>query len=236
MFTNQKILTVFLILFVIGASVFFAFTKFKQEVNSVTASPSPSPSPLDFLLTKTPAPTAVNNQTQSTSQPTSQPTELPLEKNKRLTQFPGVLTDESLGNKKAVIQTNKGTIQIQIFPETKLASSNFMILAAKGFYNGLTFHRVEDWVVQGGDPEGTGRGGPGYQFNDEPVNRSYVRGIVAMANAGPNTNGSQFFILKRDYPLEPQYTIFGQVISGIDVVDNLSVSDVIQKAVVQNLQ
>lgn len=260
MFTNQRILGMLLILFIIAASSYFAFLKFKQEVTSATASPSPSPQNLDFIfnelksslneqsssLNKTPSPQPTQQtlkiqskpQTQpiTQTQPTPQPTELPLEKNKKLSQFPGVLTDESLQNKKGVIQTAKGIIQIQIFPETKLASSNFMILAAAGFYNGLIFHRVEDWLIQGGDPSGSGSGGPGYQFSDEPVNRPYVKGVVAMANAGPNTNGSQFFILKKDYPLEPKYTIFGQVIAGMDIAERIVPGDVMQKVVIQNLQ
>ena len=111
-----------------------------------------------------------------------------------------------------------------------------MILAANGFYDGLTFHRVEDWVVQGGDPSGTGSGGPGYQFPDELVTNEYKKGIVAYANSGPNTNGSQFFILKKDYPLEPKYTVFGQVISGMEVVEKITIGDVMQKVVIQSLK
>lgn len=241
MFTNQKILAAFLIIFIIGAIVYFTMSKFKQDVSNISASPSPTPQGLDFIFNRTPAPQSsqpLNQQQAQTiqSQPQPTPIELPLAKNKKLSQFPGILTDESLQNKKAVIQTSKGVIQIQIFPETKIASSNFMILSANGFYDGLIFHRVEDWVVQGGDPLGNGSGGPGYQFPDEPVTKEYKRGIVAMANAGPNTNGSQFFILKTDYPLPPQYTIFGIVISGIEVVDKISVGDMMQKVVIQNLQ
>src|SRR3989344_3753626 len=235
MFTNQKILGVLLILFMIGAGIYFTVSKFKQEVSNVTSSPSPTPQALNFLFNQTPQSTGGQ---QSGQQPTSQSRsqELPLSRNKRLTQFPGTLTPESLQNKKAVIQTAKGIIQLQIYPEASQAASNFMILAANGFYDGLTFHRVEDWVAQGGDPTGTGSGGPGYQFPDEPVTRAYVKGIVAMANSGPNTNGSQFFILKQDYPLQPNYTIFGQVISGMDIVENIRVGDVIQKAFIQVLQ
>ncbi len=239
MFTNQKILGAILIIFLIGAGVYFTVTKFKQEVSSVTSSPSPSPSMLDFLFNKTPAPSAAANQSQNPpagQQQQAQVTELPLAKIKKLSQFPGILKPEILQNKKAVIQTSKGIIQLQIYPEASMAASNFIVLTANGFYDGLTFHRVEDWVVQGGDPTGTGSGGPGYEFVDELVTRQYVKGIVAMANSGPNTNGSQFFILKKDYPLPPNYTIFGQVVSGQDVVDKLSVGDVMQKAVIQNLQ
>lgn len=241
MFTNQKLLSALLILFVIGGAGYFAFTKFKQEVNNASASPSPTPVALDFSFDKTPSPVSTpiptnGQQVKKQPQPTPIPTELPLAKNKRLAQFPGILKPEVLQNKKAVIQTQKGIIQLQIYPEASMAASNFMILAANGFYDGLTFHRVEDWVVQGGDPDGTGRGGPGYQFPDESVTRPYVKGVLAMANAGPNTNGSQFFILKTDYPLQPDYTIFGAVIAGMDIVEKIAPGDVMQKVTIQNLQ
>lgn len=239
MFTNQKILAALLIIFIIGAITYFTFTKFKQDVSNISVSPSPTPQALDFIFNRTPTPQpsqTVNQQQAQTIQNKPEPTELPLAKNKQLSKFPGILTDESLRSKKAVIQTAKGIIQIEIFPETKIASSNFMILAANGFYDGLVFHRVEDWVVQGGDPLGNGSGGPGYQFPDEQVTKEYKRGIVAMANAGPNTNGSQFFILKTDYPLQPQYTIFGAVISGMDIVEKLTIGDIMQMVVIQNLQ
>lgn len=193
-----------------------------------TPSPSPSASPaLNFFATPAPA---AGGQAQAQTQ------ELPLAKNKKLAQFPGLLKPEVLANKKAIIQTAKGLIQLEIYPEASMAASNFILLAANGFYDGLIFHRVEDWVVQGGDPEGTGRGGPGYQFPDEPVTRAYAKGILAMANSGPDTNGSQFFILKKDTPLSPNYTIFGSVISGQEVVDKLGIGDVMQKVLIQNLR
>ena len=101
---------------------------------------------------------------------------------------------------------------------------NFVTLAKKGFYDGVIFHRViPGFVIQGGDPEGTGRGGPGYSFADEPVTMGYARGTVAMANSGPNTNGSQFFICLDDLPsLPPKYTIFGAVASGLATVDAIA--------------
>ncbi|MBI2600086.1 peptidylprolyl isomerase [Candidatus Daviesbacteria bacterium] len=190
------------------------------------------PSNLDFLFNKTPSP----GQNQNANQP--QGTELPLKKNKKLAQFPGILKPEILQNKKAAIQTAKGTIELQIYAEASMAASNFMILAANGFYDGLTFHRVESgFVIQGGDPLGNGRGGPGYQFPDEPVTREYKKGTVAMANAGPNTNGSQFFIVLTDNPpLQPLYTIFGQVIAGMEVVEKIAVGDIMQKVIIQNIQ
>jgi cyclophilin family peptidyl-prolyl cis-trans isomerase len=101
--------------------------------------------------------------------------------------------------------------------------NNFVFLARDGFYDGVIFHRViPGFMIQGGDPTGTGRGGPGYRFDDEPVKRKYTRGTLAMANAGPNTNGSQFFIMHADYGLPPTYTIFGKLTSGDEVVDSIA--------------
>ncbi len=217
-----------LIIFIIGATVYILINKFKQDVGSAVASPSPSPSELSFAFGKNPAPA------QAQVQP--QPSELPLSKNKQLTRFPGIVPSDELKNKKVVMQTTKGLIELEIYPEATKAASNFLILTSNGFYDGLTFHRVEDWVIQGGDPLGTGSGGPGYQFEDEPVTRPYVKGTLAMANSGPNTNGSQFFILKKDTSLQPNYTIFGHVIAGQDIVDKIAIGDVIQKAAVASLK
>ncbi len=113
--------------------------------------------------------------------------------------------------------------------------NNFVTLARDGFYDNVKFHRVvPGFVIQGGDPTGTGRGGPGYQFKDEPVKRQYRAGTVAMANAGPNTNGSQFFICLEDQPnLPPNYTIFGDVTSGMDVVRNIRQGDVISTITIE---
>jgi cyclophilin family peptidyl-prolyl cis-trans isomerase len=125
----------------------------------------------------------------------------------------------------ATIETEKyGTFEITFFPkDAPNTVNNFVCLARAGFYDNTTYHRIVDgFVVQGGDPEGTGRGGPGYKFNDEPVTRDYNRGIVAMANAGPNTNGSQYFICLGDVGLPKNYTIFGEVTKGMDVVDKIS--------------
>ena len=124
----------------------------------------------------------------------------------------------------AKIETNHGSFDITFFPkEAPKTVNNFVTLARDGFYDNTTFHRiVSGFVIQGGDPEGTGRGGPGYRFEDEPVKRSYSRGIVAMANAGPNTNGSQFFVCLQNVGLPPAYTIFGEVTSGMDVVDKIA--------------
>ena len=124
----------------------------------------------------------------------------------------------------ATIKTSAGEVKFELFDsEAPFTVNNFVFLARQGFYNGTKFHRViEGFMVQGGDPTGTGRGGPGYTFNDEGVTRDYLRGTLAMANAGPNTNGSQFFIMQQAQALPKSYVIFGQVIEGIDNVDKIA--------------
>jgi cyclophilin family peptidyl-prolyl cis-trans isomerase len=148
--------------------------------------------------------------------------------------FPGVLPKEQT-DKRVRIQTPKGDIVIELLPdEGPNAASNFVYLIGKEFYNGLTFHRYEqNFVIQGGDPNGNGTGGPGYSFQDDPVNSNYDRGMVAMANAGPNTNGSQFFIMLDDVPLPPMYSIFGRVIEGMEVVDQIRVGDVMTTVTIE---
>jgi cyclophilin family peptidyl-prolyl cis-trans isomerase len=140
---------------------------------------------------------------------------------------------KSSGGTRAVMETDQGTIEFQLFVQNSPKTvENFRLLAERGFYNGLTFHRVvKGFMIQGGDPEGTGRGGEsawGGTFADE-IDRSsalyrngYRRGMLAMANSGPDTNTSQFFILHQDYTLRPNYTIFGKVTQGIEVVDALA--------------
>jgi peptidyl-prolyl cis-trans isomerase B (cyclophilin B) len=126
---------------------------------------------------------------------------------------------------KATMHTNHGPIELELFDEDAPKTvENFRTLSGDGFYDGLIFHRViRDFMVQGGCPEGTGTGGPGYTFEDEFNDHKVVRGALAMANAGPNTNGSQFFIVTTDAApwLDGKHTVFGQVTSGMDVVDAL---------------
>jgi len=121
----------------------------------------------------------------------------------------------------ATIETTAGTMTAQLFAsEAPRTVNNFVFLANEGFYTDVIFHRViSGFMIQGGDPTGTGSGGPGYRFDDEPVTREYLRGTLAMANAGPNTNGSQFFVMHADYPLPPNYTIFGKLSAGEEVID-----------------
>ena len=141
-----------------------------------------------------------------------------------------------MANRTAVIQTNKGTIKFELLEQdAPKTTENFRLLAEKGYYDGVIFHRViKGFMIQGGDPTGTGRGGEsawGGRFADEispssEVYRSgYKAGTVAMANAGPNTNGSQFFIMHVDYPLPPSYTIFGRVTEGQDVVNAIATTE-----------
>jgi cyclophilin family peptidyl-prolyl cis-trans isomerase len=134
------------------------------------------------------------------------------------------------------LATDKGDIVLAL--DASLAPTtvnNFVVQARKGFYDGLTFHRVvPGFVIQGGDPEGSGRGGPGYKFADEPVRGAYTLGAVAMANAGPNTNGSQFFICIDDCQdkLQPLYNLFGYVTSGIEITQAIAVGDKINTVTV----
>jgi peptidyl-prolyl cis-trans isomerase B (cyclophilin B) len=136
----------------------------------------------------------------------------------------------------ATINTDRGDIVIDLDPSrAPMTVNNFVFLAREGFYDGLTFHRVvDDFVIQGGCPEGSGRGGPGYRFADEPVVGEYEAGAVAMANSGPNTNGSQFFICTVDdrRKLAKSYNLFGQVVSGMDIVTSIGQGDVMRKVTV----
>ena len=134
------------------------------------------------------------------------------------------------------VDTNKGPVVMDLMPSmAPITVNNFVALARQGYYDGLTFHRyVADFVIQGGDPTGTGSGGPGYKFEDEPVQGSYREGAVAMANSGPNTNGSQFFICNADcQKLAPSYNLFGYVVDGLDVVKLLRQDDTMDKLTVE---
>ena len=126
----------------------------------------------------------------------------------------------------ATLHTSHGAIEVELFDDDAPQTvANFLKLAREGFYDGVVFHRViPDFMIQGGDPTGTGTGGPGYQFDDEPNEHRVERGALAMANAGPNTNGSQFFVVTADAApwLDGKHTVFGRVTSGMDVADAIS--------------
>jgi cyclophilin family peptidyl-prolyl cis-trans isomerase len=145
-------------------------------------------------------------------------------------------TDESKMYR-VTITTDRGAIVMDLDPQLAPNTvNNFIALARKGYYDGLTWHRVvPEFVIQGGDPEGSGRGGPGYKFADEAVKGEYTRGAVAMANAGPDTNGSQFFICIDDCSrkLAPSYNLFGYVVDGQDVAESTQVGDVMRKVEIE---
>ena len=136
------------------------------------------------------------------------------------------------------LETSRGDIELELYAEhAPKTVNNFVFLINESFYDGVTFHRVIDkFMVQGGDPEGTGRGGPGYRFEDELVGNplKHESKVISMANSGPNTNGSQFFITHMPQPhLDGKHTVFGKVTEGVDVVDAIRQGDVITKASVQ---
>jgi peptidyl-prolyl cis-trans isomerase B (cyclophilin B) len=137
----------------------------------------------------------------------------------------------------ATFDTDRGTVRAELFPEkAPLTVANFVNLAKRGFYDGLKFHRViPDFMVQGGCPQGTGTGGPGYKFEDETTNGvRHERGVLSMANAGPNTNGSQFFITHVATPwLDGKHTVFGKVTEGMDVVDKVTQGDTIKSVKIE---
>ena len=137
----------------------------------------------------------------------------------------------------ATFDTSRGPIVVELYPEkAPLTVANFVNLARRGFYNGLSFHRViADFMIQGGCPEGSGRGGPGYRFEDEANNGvGHVRGVLSMANAGPNTNGSQFFITHTATPwLDGKHTVFSKVTQGLDVVDSVAQGDTINTLTIE---
>ncbi len=195
-------------------------------VDLPTASPTATPE-----SASTPIPTATPERaptgTPTATLPATPTSQVSVEGGRVVKQYsqPPPMTISRNSTFTANIRTNKGDITIELFAsEAPVTVNNFVFLAREGFYDGVVFHRViKDFMVQTGDPTGTGAGGPGYVFDDEPVTRGYSRGIVAMANGGPNTNGSQFFIVQgATVSLEPKYTIFGQVIEGMDTVDVLA--------------
>lgn len=171
----------------------------------VACSSGPSSAPTAAPASAAPATTGPT--TGGSACPTSQPPALPAGETRTVT-----------------IATSKGSITIKVEADLgPLAAGNFVALASCGFYEGVVFHRlVPGFVIQGGDPTGTGGGGPGYEFPNDPVNVPYVRGVVAVANAGRDTNGSQFFIVLADSTLPPDYSVFGRVTAGMDVVDAIA--------------
>ena len=182
---------------------------------------SRQPDELSGTITPTVSPTPMNLQNKI------DPNNTPTPAIKQYGSLPETILNEEQ-TYHVILTTDQGDIEIKLFNnEVPIATNNFAFLAQDGFYDDTIFHRVMNgFMIQGGDPLGTGTGSPGYRFADEDITRSYNRGIVAYANSGPNTNGSQFFIMHADYPLGPQYVIFGEVINGMDVVDAIATAPV----------
>ena len=161
------------------------------------------------------------NQNQTTG---TQPNEATNSAMKKTYSAPPSLSIDTKKKYTATMITSKGPMTLELFAnETPNTVNNFVFLARDKFYDGTTFHRiVKDFMIQGGDPKGDGTGDPGYKFTDEKITRDYKRGIIAMANSGPNTNGSQFFIMHKDTSLPKNYVIFGQVTQGLETVDAIA--------------
>ncbi len=192
----------------------------------------PGPSPTGVTVTNTPVPPAAPTGGSSVGSPAAagapdpRTPQISVVNGRSMKQWanPPPLVIDPAALYTAIINTSAGPITVELFPgDAPNTVNNFVFLAREGFYNNVIFHRaIEGFMIQGGDPTGTGGGGPGYRFADEPVNRPYTRGVIAMANAGPNTNGSQFFLMHSDYGLSPNYTIFGQATGGLDTIDTIA--------------
>ena len=206
----KKIFISLLLVATIGAVLFFSFRKNNNQ-------------------SRTTAPT---EEKQTTQLP---PTE---EVNKNINpNLPAMIIDQNK-TYTAKMKTSAGEMEISLNAAmTPVTVNNFVSLAKKSFYDNTIFHRViKGFMIQGGDPLGNGTGGPGYKFDDEPFTGEYLRGTLAMANSGPNTNGSQFFIMHDDYPLPPNYVIFGKVTRGLDVLDKIAEAPVTMSAMGENSQ
>ncbi|MGG0757800.1 peptidylprolyl isomerase [Brevibacillus laterosporus] len=181
-----------------------------------------------------------NNATSGQTTPTDKKDETTKQPSKQYDKAPEMKIDPNK-NYEAVVETNKGSFTIQLFAkDAPKTVNNFVFLANDHFYDGIKFHRIiQSFMIQTGDPKGDGTGGPGYSFEDELKNgHSYDKGVVAMANAGPNTNGSQFFIGSGDdvknLEAQPNYTIFGKITAGMDTIDKIAVTPVKANAFGEN--
>ncbi len=179
-----------------------------------TSTPADSSAEGDLMAKKSPSPTTA---------PTATPTTGAVKYSGQPLPAPTMMIDKTK-KYSAVLTTTAGTITVALnASSTPITVNNFVYLAKAGLYDNTIFHRViSGFMIQGGDPQGTGMGGPGYRFNDEQFTGEYKRGTIAMANAGPNTNGSQFFIMHADYALPKNYVIFGSVTKGLEVVDAIA--------------
>lgn len=209
---KKLFLIIFLVLFVVGSIYYITINTTQSDTTEKTAKQTPEPAQVE--------PTTPITNSQSD-------TPMPATATDSILKKPSMEIDI---NKKysAVMHTDKGDVTIELnAKETPNTVNNFVYLARHQFYDGTNFHRIiKNFMIQGGDPKGDGTGGPGYKFDDEPFVGNYDRGVLAMANAGPNTNGSQFFIMHQKNDLPHNYVIFGHVTAGIEVVDKIAESEV----------
>jgi cyclophilin family peptidyl-prolyl cis-trans isomerase len=220
----KKLLAVFLL----GVTILIGGCSAQSTTTPATTAPTTPPPPA-----KTTAAASIAPSTQpAATTPAAQPS--PTAKPKTYSAAPAMQIDKA---KKyiATVETSLGTFKIDLFAsETPVTVNNFVFLSREGFYNGVIFHRImKTFMIQTGDPQGTGMGGPGYKFKDElPPKHAYVAGIVAMANSGPNTNGSQFFICTVDdsKSLQPLYTQLGQISEGMEIVQKIAAVQVVASA------
>lgn len=208
------------ILVVVGLVSWVAVTAFYPTSDTHDSATPPSLSDITFSNIGTTITQPVNSTTTSTPKPKLKLT------NTMPTQ--PIMSIDINKKYSAVLHTTYGDITIALnAKQTPITVNNFVSLAQEKLYDSTIFHRViKGFMIQGGDPKGDGTGGPGYRFNDEKFSGEYTRGTVAMANAGPNTNGSQFFIMHADVPLEKNYVIFGKVVNGMEVVDKIAAAAV----------
>lgn len=230
---NQDLVVVVLFFVLIGAIIYAAISKnTKPKENSV---PAPTPSEKATVIetlqenTDTVNPTLPENNTTESKNSLSELVKQNMTTNdKLLTKKPEKSYLATEKTYTATLNTTAGTIKLKLFADkVPNTVNNFVYLSQIGFYNNTIFHRtIKSFMIQGGDPKGDGTGGPAYRFDDEKFDGEYKRGILAMANAGPNTNGSQFFIMHGDSPLPKNYVIFGSVTEGLDTVDNIATAKV----------
>jgi cyclophilin family peptidyl-prolyl cis-trans isomerase len=190
----------------------------------------------DKLTVQTPGGGSAQAEQSGQPTPPAQPAPQPENPNNSNNKQPPTMQIDQNKTYSAALKTAEGEIIIDLdAKKTPVTVNNFVSLARDNFYNGTIFHRVmKDFMIQGGDPKGDGTGGPGYKFADEPIDGEYTRGTVAMANSGPNTNGSQFFIMHKDYSLPKSYVIFGHVSKGMDAVDKIAEAAVATSASGEN--
>jgi cyclophilin family peptidyl-prolyl cis-trans isomerase len=228
---KQNLPIIIIIILLILGITFFIVNK-----NSITEKPNESSSPLTTIGDSAPVESSLNSLAEAERQKQlnqannvqNSPQENKMQASGKNYNSPPAMSIDKNKTYTAEMKTTEGTMKLELdVKNTPITSNNFIFLAKDGFYDNTIFHRViKDFMIQGGDPLGTGAGGPGYNFNDEPVVGEYVRGTLAMANAGPNTNGSQFFIMHNNKSLPKDYVIFGKVIEGLEILDKIATSQV----------